>query len=247
MSDPPAPLRDELDVVDLKPPPLDSGRTYKCPALCARFTQGALVLNLLVALAGSALTALQFTLIFLDEQGASTAPILWEINAQGWDYIGDVTQIFFLVTAATFSRWLYRVASNAVTLNPRGLRDTPAMCLIWYFVPFANLVKPYQSMKAINAVSSSHGRFSASRLLPWWWGLWLLTAWVEQIFEVIWQGAETNLEIMKVSAFYEVTYLGECVLTILAIIIVRRITSAQKFHVSPEGLHSPLRVAQTPL
>ena len=247
MPDPPASLRDELDVADLKPPPLDSGRIYKCPARCAQFTQGALLLYLLVCVASSAFTGLQVILIFLDERGTATAPILWEINEQAWDYMGTITMVLFIGTAAIFGRWIYRVASNAFTLNPRGLSDTPAMCIIWYFVPFANLVKPYQSMKAINAVSSSHGRFSASRLLPWWWGLWLLTGWVERIFEAVWQEAETNVEIMTVSAFYEVTYLGECALTILAIIIVRRITAAQQFHLDPGGPRAALLATQTPL
>ena len=155
--------------------------------------------------------------------------------------------VLFIGTAAIFARWLSRVAYHAITLNPRGLSDTPAMCVIWYFVPIANLFKPYQAMKEINAVSSSHDRFSAARLLPWWWGLWLLTGWVERIFEAVWLEAETNVEIMNVSAFYEVTYLGECALTILAILIVRRITAAHQFHLDPGGPRAAHLATQTPL
>ncbi|MDA0768255.1 MAG: DUF4328 domain-containing protein [Verrucomicrobia bacterium] len=219
--------RDELNVADLKPPPLTPPYLYKCPLLPSRLAQGALFIYLLVSLAGSAFTALQIALIFLDEKGTPTPPVLWEINAAAHHYEGYITLAVFVITAAFFGLWLHRVASNALSFNPRALPDTPAMSVGWYFIPIANLFKPYQSMQAIDKASSTHGPHSAARLLPWWWALWLLTGWVEQAFEAFWNNAETNAEIMKVTAFYEVTYLGSCALTILAMMIVRRVTTAQ--------------------
>ena len=107
------------------------------------------------------------------------------------------------------------------------------MSIIWYIIPIASLFKPYQNMKAINGVSSSHGKFSAARLLPWWWALWIITGWGDFIFQYVWENAQTNKEIMNVSFFYEIVYVSDCALTILAILIVRRISIAQELHHDP--------------
>ena len=55
---------------------------------------------------------------------------------------------------------------------------SPGWAVGWYFVPFANLVKPYQGMK--EAWMASHFRDNwhgepTPALLVWWWGLWLVT------------------------------------------------------------------------
>jgi len=134
--------KDELNVADLKPPPLTPPYLYKSPLLRSRLTQGALFIYLLVSLAGSAFTALQIALIFLDEKGTPTPPALWEINAAAWDYEGYIALAVFAITAAFFGPWLYRVASNALSFNPRALPDTPAMSVGWYFIPIANLITP---------------------------------------------------------------------------------------------------------
>jgi hypothetical protein len=86
---------------------------------------------------------------------------------------------FFIVLASLIlvGRWIYRTNANAHSFSD-AVSITPGWAIGWFFVPFANLVKPYEGVK--ETWKASHqvaGRFEEleSPLLPWWWGLWLAT------------------------------------------------------------------------
>jgi hypothetical protein len=54
---------------------------------------------------------------------------------------------------------------------------SPGWAVGWYFVPFANLVKPFHAMKEIWFASHpSEGGYEekAPMILGWWWGLWII-------------------------------------------------------------------------
>jgi len=72
--------------------------------------------------------------------------------------------------------WIYRANANAHVLGG-DLTITPGWAVGWYFVPFANLVKPYTAMKETWLAShfgSNWGAGDATDLLAWWWGLWIV-------------------------------------------------------------------------
>ena len=57
------------------------------------------------------------------------------------------------------------------------LTITPGWAVGWYFVPIANLWKPFQAMKEIWLGSHYGANWeggSATDLLNWWWGLYIL-------------------------------------------------------------------------
>ena len=73
--------------------------------------------------------------------------------------------------------WIHRVSANAHALSD-DMTISPGWAVGWYFVPIANLVKPYQGMK--EAWMASHFRDNwhgepTPALLIWWWALWLIT------------------------------------------------------------------------
>jgi hypothetical protein len=76
--------------------------------------------------------------------------------------------------------WTYRAAANLRGLGRYGMANTPGWCVGWYFVPFANLVKPVQALSEIWRASdpeSGEGAWISSRstpLLALWWGTYLL-------------------------------------------------------------------------
>lgn len=95
--------------------------------------------------------------------------------------IGDLVAFpSFLVLIACFvlvGRWIYRTNANAHLLSG-DMTITPVWAVGWYFVPFANLVMPYQGMKETWFASHNAcglGEEAETALLPWWWGLWLVT------------------------------------------------------------------------
>lgn len=74
-------------------------------------------------------------------------------------------------------RWIYRTNANAHLLSD-DMTITPGWSIGWFFVPFANLVKPYEGVKETwwaSHVAAGLHEDADTALLPWWWGLWLLT------------------------------------------------------------------------
>jgi hypothetical protein len=134
---------------------------YKDPAPAARAASLALYAFMALSAAGA---LLRLTAAPAPEDGAG---------------IGDLVAIAtFLALLACFilvGRWIYRTNDNAHCLST-GMTITPGWAVGWFFVPFANLVMPYQAMKETWREShEAAGLFEEveSPLLPWWWGLWI--------------------------------------------------------------------------
>jgi hypothetical protein len=82
-----------------------------------------------------------------------------------------------LVTVVFFSMWIYRAAANIVAAGTIGFDYTPGWAVGWFFVPIANLFKPYAAMRQI--WNASHGGQGdelerPEGLLAIWWGTWVL-------------------------------------------------------------------------
>lgn len=83
----------------------------------------------------------------------------------------------FVASLILVGTWIYRANANAHSIGGE-LTIRPGWAVGWYFVPFANLVKPFQAMKETWLAShygSEWGRGDAPDLLNWWWGFWLLS------------------------------------------------------------------------
>ncbi len=111
-------------------------------------------------------------------------------EANGWttdDVYAEFGLIFaaaallqFVAMMASFvfiGMWIYRAAWNGRSFaGPRQLDFTPGWSVGWYFLPFANLWKPYQAMKEIWRASARPDAVNAADVpgwLPLWWLLWL--------------------------------------------------------------------------
>ncbi|HJQ17931.1 MAG TPA: DUF4328 domain-containing protein [Allosphingosinicella sp.] len=86
----------------------------------------------------------------------------------------------FLALAASLilvGRWIYRTNANAHSFSD-DISITPGWAVGWFFVPVANLVKPYQGVKetwvASHQASAQYEQVE-SPLLALWWGLWIAT------------------------------------------------------------------------
>lgn len=92
--------------------------------------------------------------------------------------VGLTDALLTLVTIIFFSMWIYRAAANIVAAGTVGFDYTPGWAVGWYFIPFANLFKPFAAMRQI--WNASHGGQGdqleqAEGLLALWWGTWLLS------------------------------------------------------------------------
>ena len=81
--------------------------------------------------------------------------------------VTSITTVFFLV-------WTYRVNQNAHSMGSSDLEFTPKWAVLWYFIPFANLWKPYKALKETFMASFPDNSVPSDLVqrpivLPIWW------------------------------------------------------------------------------
>jgi hypothetical protein len=70
---------------------------------------------------------------------------------------------------------------DAHALGARGMEFTPGWAVGWYFIPFMNLVKPYQAVQEIYRATDPQADADdwklsyVPSLFGWWWGLWIVS------------------------------------------------------------------------
>ena len=84
-----------------------------------------------------------------------------------------------------FFVWTYRVCKNAHCLSLTSLENTPGWAVGWYFVPIANLWKPYYALKEayIESYNADHSRprIAEAPLILFWWIIHIISVFIGQI------------------------------------------------------------------
>lgn len=73
--------------------------------------------------------------------------------------------------------WIYRAHANLRAAGIDGLEFSPGWAVGWYFIPIANLFKPFQAMREL--WNTTHGQSDgytepADSRLTAWWGMWIV-------------------------------------------------------------------------
>jgi hypothetical protein len=110
----------------------------------------------------------------LMEEDYSDPDTLWIVMVWGLQAVAAF--LVFVAAVIVFCIWLRRI--NLAIRNLRFITFTPGWAVGWWFVPFANLYKPYQMMVELwRATDPSRGDDwgfgPRSRALPVWWAFWL--------------------------------------------------------------------------
>ncbi len=93
------------------------------------------------------------------------------------DIILNSQALVYLISAVLILRWIYFANYNVHQLGAKNMNFTPGWAIAWYFIPIANLWKPYQAMKEIWQTSvhpQSWQTQSSTSLISWWWFLWII-------------------------------------------------------------------------
>ena len=110
------------------------------------------------------------------ENGETSLLLDDEIFAQ--DIVALLYLIVFITCVLICGRWIQRASSNAAVIRPDADRITPAWSVIWFFIPIANLWKPYQAMRQTwNSRSDTSSGLDGPmpKFAFWWWMCWVLT------------------------------------------------------------------------
>lgn len=84
--------------------------------------------------------------------------------------------IAFLLSVVLVCMWIYRAHQRLHELGLDWLEYTPGWAVGWYFIPFANLVKPFQAMRELWCRSLGQDwnpEEPSPNILRVWWGAWL--------------------------------------------------------------------------
>jgi hypothetical protein len=151
---------------------------------------------------------------------------------------GVVWLVVFAVTAIVWCVWQHRAQRNAIELADGKLEFTPGWAVGWWFVPFANLVKPFQSVRELWKASHGghNGRVVATwSVIGWWWGLWLGAS-VLGRFIVRGGSLKSPSDVIRHDTWEIVANGVTVVAAILAIMIVRSVVALQERAVAPPVL-----------
>jgi hypothetical protein len=139
-------------------------------------------------------------------------------------------QALRVVVMVMWCVWIYRAAANLRAFGAQGLRHTPAWAVIWYFVPLANLVKPYQVMGELWRHSQAQWTGRAPALLPWWWGLWIVAQVVAHVASRASWEASTAVESGGAHVLLAVSFGLDLPVALLAAAVVLAVTRLQAAH-----------------
>jgi hypothetical protein len=142
----------------------------------------------------------------------------------------DFAQVVtFLVCGFVCLKWIYRVSLNAHALA-EGLRTSPGWSVGWFFVPVANLWKPFQGLREAWQVSADPKGWKdepTPELFRWWWGLWLASSILGNITPRLQVGATSVGGEMLAGGLNLINDLLGLPLDLVFLVIVRRLCALQ--------------------
>lgn len=160
--------------------------TYSDPTSLANWVRGLLYLDIVVTAVLTISTFMQHALIqdilggvYHGNPDLSSIAAASDLRQQIIGWVSTGVNIIGMILVLC---WIYRVMANSWALTDLEMEFTPGWAIGWYFIPFANLIKPYHAMKEIwrENVASYEGEPRRNNL-PLWWGLWISTGIISQI------------------------------------------------------------------
>jgi hypothetical protein len=198
------------------------------------FKTVAVLMALYVALilVNSVSDALELVLIEKLDRGFDVPQDQIDSNDTRQSLLGIVAMVEFVVLGIFFLRALYVLNRNARVLGADDMSTTPAMTVGWFFVPFANLFKPYQAVrdiwKASVPVAGTWQTQHSSPLIGIWWGLWICSSIAGQAAFRITLAAET-LETIRLAGIVRIiSGLVELPLAAVAIYLLYKLFRMQR-------------------
>ena len=153
-----------------------------------------------------------------------------EANDFRQSMVGILNFGVFIVAAVIFAQWIYRANLNCQGFGAEGMEFTPGWSVGYYFIPFLNLVRPYQSMKEIWNVSRNPRKWQSqpgSSILGWWWGLWIVSHGLGNVSFRMNMNVDSPSSLEAATMVSIVSSLVEVALILVAMVMVSSIIAKQ--------------------
>ena len=133
--------------------------------------------------------------------------------------------VAFIGGIIAFSMFTYRAMKNLHIWKNKYAEMLPGWTVGWYFIPFANLWKPYHAMEQIwtGTYHAISGKYEANGKVGLWWACWIFFYFTSGIGNAMsrWEGP-WNI-VLRRSAMVDLFSLSLGVLAILIIVPVLKI------------------------
>jgi hypothetical protein len=139
-----------------------------------------------------------------------------------------VEGIFFLI-------WVHMANRNAHALGASGMQFTPGWSVGWFFIPVANLWKPYQAVKeTLRASRSPRNWFNqpSDMLVDIWWTLWLMSIVFDRISTTLSTTAVETSAMISASRMTIFAHVVQFASYLATAVLVTSICKAQNSHVA---------------
>jgi hypothetical protein len=145
--------------------------------------------------------------------------------------ISRVALGMLLATLLVFGTWIVRAHRNLPALGAENLDIRPGWALGYFFVPIANLWKPYTAMRTLWQASHHAPRWDLEDA-PWWlvawWVLWLVSAVLGRLVFSAVTHAATLDELVDMTKLTIASSIVDLVVDGVAALLVYRIWKAQR-------------------
>lgn len=214
-------------------PPIPAGRVQPHPMLYGTFSavyrsariRARMALGLLALVGVISLLTLGQDLAGFDILRRAEAGTLTDADAVAYDdtvaALAAVYLLAFAATAIAYLAWLSRTVDNVPVLTGQRPSVTPRWSIGWWFVPLANLVKPYLIVRDLVVRLRGAQRGSTGGVLAWWL-FWLATNFTA-ILSLAFAGGETLDELRAWFTVNVIIDIVDVVAVILAVVVVRRV------------------------
>ncbi len=150
----------------------------------------------------------------------------------------------YVFTIIMFLIWINRANKNLTPLKADMIEYSSGWAVAWWFIPFANLVKPFQVVRELWCESDpdeadgpgflSASLRSAPTFMAVWWGFWLVSNFLSNITSRIYDPDSTE-GVGIAGIFFVLTGVTSAIAAYLAIVVVRRITARQDARIARIG------------
>lgn len=153
--------------------------------------------------------------------------------------IGVAFLLTYIPTVIVWCFWKNRVVKNAFSFGANWIRVSPGWAVGFYFIPIMLLFKPFQAMNDAWRASIDPKRgegLGTAAVVGWWWGIWLIGNFVDNIDFRFSMQAETAAELANASIVSGIAAIVGIVVTPLAFFVVTGLNRLQRERAKQMGL-----------
>jgi hypothetical protein len=164
------------------------------------------------------------------QAGRSPAPGAADSNDLRQQIVAGLRFVIFVVLIVLFCIWIYRANHNARQLGAADMQFSPGWAVGWYFIPIANLWKPYQAMREIWQVSANPAHWQQQprgSILPLWWTFFLLSGFLGNASFRLSLRAKTLPDLILAGTVSAASDAVDIVSTAIALVLVTQIFRMQ--------------------